>query len=454
MDTSDLNSMKVGDYTVKSLSPFCEYDYKIHVRDTTPPELDTGTGWKEVLSTGKEYSPDIIGASATDLSGVVFIKYYYNGEEVDSLYFDKASRPEIIIRATDANQNKSEKSVKLIVDTPPRFFGIHDQYLLIGSKEEDLDPVFACDDADGGLTSKIEKDISGVDFNNIGDYRAEYSVKDSYGLEAKSQSTVHIVSSQQRVLAHRDDCTISSNDLSYAVEEGYFTYEPFSAPDRNRVLSECAPTLINLYVGHDDGSASSGSAFIYEIDKDYIYMYSVYHVTSVLEREPVTITFYDGSSARSAIRSVSLSAGNEAALFRIPVRIVPYHVLVRLKQVATEDDIYDHVKAGSPLIEYCKNWRGGEVPEIVKDVDVISFRLSNIQKQYVDGDSYYTATRESVSGMSGTAVFDYRGVLAGICSKTIYPLESETPQYRDGCDLILKVDHLEDLMERGGKLAN
>ena len=56
--------------------------------------------------------------------------------------------------------------------------------------------------------------------------------------------------------------------------------------------------------------------------------------------------------------------------------------------------------------------------------------------------------------MSGTAVFDLRGVLAGICSKTIYPLESEIPKYRDGCDLLLKVDHLEELMERDGKLAN
>ena len=50
--------------------------------------------------------------------------------------------------------------------------------------------------------------------------------------------------------------------------------------------------------------------------------------------------------------------------------------------------------------------------------------------------------------MSGTAVFDYRGVLAGICSKTIYPLEDEEPKYRDGSDLVLKVDGLDELMER------
>lgn len=454
IDTSDLNMMSVGDYTVKAVSPFNEYDYKIRVRDTVPPELDTGEGWKEVLCAGEEYDPAIIGASASDLSGITFIRYYQDGKEISSLCFDKASRPEIVIKAADASQNVTEKSVRLIVDTPPRFYGVHDQYLLLGSKAPDLDPVFACDDVDGGLTADIRRDISDVDFNNIGDYRIRYRVKDSYGLEADTYSTVHIVSSYQRVLSHRDDCRIRSDDLAFAVEEGYFTYEPFSKPDREGVIRECAPTLVNLYVDNDDGSSSSGSAFIYRVESDYIYMYSVYHVTSAIESKPVTITFYDGSSTRAAIRSTSLSAGNEAALFKIPVKTVPYHVLVRLKQVACEKDIYDHVKAGTPLMEYCKNWRRGEEPEIIKDVNVISFELSDIQRQYVDGGSYFTATRESVSGMSGTAVFDLRGVLAGICSKTIYPLESEIPKYRDGCDLLLKVDHLEELMERDGKLAN
>ena len=122
---------------------------------------------------------------------------------------------------------------------------------------------------------------------------------------------------------------------------------------------------------------------------------------------------------------------------------MPYHVLVRLKEVATEDDIYDSMKAGTPLIEYCSMWRGGERDSIIKDVRVISLRLSAIQRKYVDGESYFTVTRESESGMSGTAVFDERGVLAGICSKTIMPLENERPQFRDGCDLVLRVDELD-----------
>ena len=79
---------------------------------------------------------------------------------------------------------------------------------------------------------------------------------------------------------------------------------------------------------------------------------------------------------------------------------------------------------------------------------VISFKLSDIQKQYVDEESYFAVTRESVGGMSGTAVFDHRGVLAGICSKTMYPLEEEETKFQDGCDFLLKVDTLSELMDR------
>lgn len=451
IDTSQVNNKKVGDYTARAVSPVNTFEYRISVRDTTPPELYIGNGQRQVLRTGVEYDPKIIGASASDLSGIAFIKYYIDGEETDKLFFDKASRPEVTVRATDGNMNMAEKTVKLVVDTPPRFYGVHDQYILMGRSAKDLDPVFAADDADGGITSRIITDFSGVDFSNIGDYRIKYEVKDSYGLEARAESTVHVVSSYQRVKEHADDCILTASDLAYAVEEGFFKSEPFESPDRKRVIDKCKVSLVNLLVENDD-NISSGSAFIYEVDPDYIYMISVYHVTSELERKPVTITFYDGSSMRAAIRSVRLSAGNEAAMFKVPVKSVPYHVLVRLKEVAREDDIYDHVKAGTPLIEYSVMWRGGEKPQMIKDVKVISFELSYIQKKYVDGDSYFTATRESVSGMSGTAVFDYRGVLSGICSKTIYPLDDEEKRFRNGSDLLLKVDGLDDFSERKDSL--
>lgn len=451
IDTSEVNIKKVGDYTARTISPFDKFEYRISVRDTTPPELYIANGPRQVLCAGIEYDPEIIGAAASDLSGIAFIKYYIDGEETEKLYFDKASRPEVTIRATDGNMNMVEETVRLVVDTPPRFYGVHDQYILRGRSLKDLDPVFAADDVDGGLTSKIITDASGVDFGNIGDYRIKYEVKDSYGLEAKAWSTIHVVSSYQRVKEHEDDCVIKTSDLAFAVEEGFFESEPFESPDRKRVIDECKVSLVNLLVVNDD-SVSSGSAFIYKVDPDYIYMVSVYHVTSELERKPVTITFYDGSSMRAAIKSVRLSAGNEAAMFKVPVKSVPYHVLVRLREVAREDDIYEHVKASTPLIEYSVMWRGGDKPQMVKDVKVISFELSYIQKKYVDGDSYFTATRASVSGMSGTAVFDYRGVLSGICSKTIYPLDDEEIKYRNGSDLLLKVDELDEFSERKDSL--
>lgn len=447
-DVSRVNNMQVGDYEVRAINPFAEYIYRIHVRDTRAPALAIGEASRTVLQTGETYGMDVIGARAYDLSGYAVIKYIYNGQEVHELHFDEAGRYEITVRATDGNANRTEKTVQLFVDTPPEFYGLHDQYLLTGSSEEELDPVFAKDGADGGLTGKIKKDLSEVDFGSPGDYTVHYEVSDRYGLKAFAESVIHVVSSEQVVEAHENDCNLSAEDLEYAVKEGFFSYQPLKNPDRKWVVDNCDRTLVNLYTEWSDGSSNSGSAFVYRVTPEYVYFVSVYHVTSVMQDYPVQFTFYDGRSVRCMITPLRLSAGNEASLFRIAVRDIPYHTFVRLRQAAKEDDIYDRLKPGDMLVEYCKNWRGGEIEELIKDVRVISFKLSDIQKQYVDEGSYFAVTRESVGGMSGTAVFDHRGVLAGICSKTMYPLEEEEEIFRDGCDFLLKVDTLSELMER------
>ncbi|MBO5551871.1 MAG: DUF5011 domain-containing protein, partial [Lachnospiraceae bacterium] len=396
IDISDVNNHTVGDYKVRALSPFNIFTYRIHVRDTTPPVLTTGSGWKNVFETGKMYDPDILGVTAEDLSGLTFVKYYYNGQEIEKLLFTKPGRAEITVRATDGNANRTEEKLNLFVDDPPRFYGVHDQYLLIGSVKEDMDPVFAYDEVDGGLTSEIKTDLSQVDFSNIGDYRVTYSVTDGYGLESSVASTLHIVSSRTRVEEHKNDCVIIPEDLAHAVEEDFFTYRALDKPDRKWVIENCDVALINLYTLRDDGSSSSGSAFIYEITPEFVYMVSAYHVTGFLEGEPLWITFFDGSRIRTTMRSIRLSAGNEASLFRVPVSGIPYHTLVRLREVTTDENVYDYVKEGTPLLEYCKNWRGGEIESLIKDTNVISFTLSDIQKEFVDQGSYYTATRKSV----------------------------------------------------------
>ncbi|MBQ4481716.1 MAG: DUF5011 domain-containing protein [Lachnospiraceae bacterium] len=448
IDVSRANNVQVGDYEVKAINPFAEYIFRIHVRDTRAPALTIGESSRTVLKVKETYGMDVIGARAYDLSGYAVIKYVYNGQEVHELCFDEAGRYEITVRASDGNANRTEKTVQLFVDTPPEFYGLHDQYVLSGSSEEDLDPVFAKDEVDGGLTAKIKTDLSEVNFNLPGDYTVHYKVSDGYGLDATAESKIHVVSSEQTVKEHENDCVLSAKDLEYAVEEGFFSYKPLKEPDRKWVMDNCDRTLVNLYTEWSDGSSNSGSAFVYRVTPEYVYFVSVYHVTSVMQDYPVWFTFYDGSSIRCMITPLRLSAGNEASLFRIAVRDIPYHTFVRLKQAAEEDNIYDTVKPGTLLLEYCKNWRAGEIEELVKDVRVISFKLSDIQKQYVDEESYFAVTRESVGGMSGTAVFDHRGVLAGICSKTMYPLEEEETKFQDGCDFLLKVDTLSELMDR------
>ena len=451
VDLSGLNNMRVGDYTVRAGNIFAVFEYTVHVRDTVPPTIMTEYTLDTVLETGREYDLDVLQTVASDLSGQTFLRFYYNDREIQSLYFDRMGRPEIVAEATDINANRSKKVIRLFVDTPPTIYGVHEQYILRGSDEGELDPVFAKDDVDGDLGDSIEADISGVDFNNIGDYVIAYKVKDSYGLEASAKTTVHVISSAERVKRHYDDYSLSEEELSELIDQDYFTYEPLEENNKELVLDVCEPTLVNLYRSDEDATGS-GSGFIYDITPEYVYIVSVYHVTSYFDGTPTQITFYDGSRITETFKSVRLNAGNEASLFRIPVSDIPYHTFVRLKEVAYDENIYDNVRVGTELIEYCKNWRAGLKPEIIKYVRVISFTLSEIQQKYVDDDEYFAVTRASENGMSGTAIFDERGVLAGICSKTMLPYDDEIRKFRDGCDFLLMVDKLPELMERAGEL--
>ncbi len=450
---SDVNLTRPGDYAMHISNPFRSFVCMVHVKDTIPPDLEIADTAKTVLAAGREYDLSVIGADANDLSGMAFVSYSYDGKAIDSLYFPDPGTYSVTVTATDGSANRTTRQADLFVDRPPIFFGLHDQYVVKGSSASDLDPVFAYDDVDGGLTFDIKSDTSRVDFDKVGVYPVSYAVQDGYGISSNAVATIHVVATSWQADAHAYNTPLSRVELARIIEEDYFDYQPLTEEDKSWVVDNLDVTLVNILREDEEGNVSSGSAFIFDITEDYIYLVSVYHVTGFLEGEDVRITFYDGSRIDTVMHSLRLSAGNEASLFRIPVKDVSYHTLVRLRKAYRDPDIYRKLKKGSHLLEYCKNWRGGELPEIIKDVDLIAYDLSGIQKIYVDDDSYYAVTRRSVGGMSGTAVYDLTGRLAGICSKTIYPLANEEARYRDGCDLVLMTDDLDMLMERTDELT-
>lgn len=451
VDISGVNPKKVGNYTIKAKNLFATFDYQLKVRDTIPPVIMIGDISALVLATGQSYDTGLLKATAEDISGITHIRYKYAGEDITSLSFNKAGYHQVTVCATDINSNESSKVVSVLVDDPPVIFGLHEQYVLTGSTPEDLDPVFARDAKDGDLSDKIEYDTGDIDFGKSGDYTIRYSVSDSYHLETSAESVVHVVSAPAVVNSHSHEFELSTEEMAALIVNGHFEYEPLEEPDYTWVIENCDRPLVNLYLDGAD-AVSSGSAFIYDITPEYIYLMSVDHVTSALKGSDVQITFFDGTYINTGIKAIRLSDTNEASMFRIPVTLIPYHTLINLREVAYRSDIHDEIKPGDNLIEYCKNWRAGTKKNLIKDVTVISYELSKSMLQYVDPEDYYTATRESVAGMSGTAIFDERGYLAGICSKTLYPMSGEIPKYRNGCDLILKVDKLPMLRDRAVEL--
>ena len=451
VDLTGVDLAKTGNYKVSVRAPFDTREFLIKIRDTTAPGILTADTSNMALAVGKTYDLSILGVSVNDISGTADLHYLHDGSEIEDLFFEDPGIKEIVIRSTDASHNRTEKKIRLLLDTPPVLYGLHDQYVQRGSNADDLDPVFAEDDMDGWLSDQVVSDTYDVDFDTPGDYEAEYSVVDSCGLETAGFLTVHVVTSPSEAALHERDWPVDDDEMEDVCSGGYFGYEPSEKDDRQWVADHCDRCLVNLYY-EDREASSSGSAFIYRITPEYVYFVSAYHVTQFLDDRPVKVTFFDDTSLYYNMDSIRLSAGNEASLFRIPLRRIPYHTLMKLKEVYWDDNIYNELKTGDTLLEYSANFKGGLTGRLIKDVQIISFTLSDIQKRYVDEGEYFCATRRSISGMSGTAVFDLKGRLAGICSKTIYPLENEDEVFREGCDLILKVDHISELMKRADEL--
>lgn len=195
IDTTSVDTSKTGDYKVPITYKDRTYYVNVTVADTTAPVLTAKPVQTYYVSDNVVPSDLADVKEATDYT----MFFVHNGNEVDSISFDKAGDTKLEIAARDTAGNESEHlmvpvTVKVKDVTAPVLSGLKDKKVYMNEAAPDFTSgVKATDDIDGDLTSSIQIDSSAVDMKTAGEYKVKYSVSDAAGNVSSDSITVTVV---------------------------------------------------------------------------------------------------------------------------------------------------------------------------------------------------------------------------------------------------------------------
>ena len=412
IDTSSVDTAKVGYYQAYASLLFYRYSIEIKVEDTTPPEI-TPFSDPLYIASGRDYKPEDFAEEISDISGSVKNTLKYGGSQWESISFPMPGNYSVVIESEDPSGNIGSQKIEFTVDDPPVIIGAFDRHLPVGT---DFDPssAVAVDSGDGNLTEKMTVDQGGFQPDSEGDYTVTYTVADSHGLETE-KSVVISICGKDRLSAYKDESdsfALTYDELKLMCDVDFFKYKPLDTPDYERVVEMIEPTLLDLKQNRGGGSYAAGSGCIYNITPEYIYMLSVRHVMKEVAYN-CDIMFFNGVIVNERLKFATSGIHNELALFRIPVSDVPMDTLLRLRQVFVDRDIYSKLFEGDDVVAFAKHWTGTD-EDLIRSMKVRTITTSI--KEFSLINSLLETSSGVVSGMSGTAVVDYKGNLVGLSS--------------------------------------
>ena len=357
----------------------------------------------------------------TAFAGFIFYReFVYSAPEAvenNAVSYDKVQKTiqgiipyEIIYgaasRAERAVRREVEKRPKPAPNEAPKLIGVHSMNINVDSEYSPYGLIgryiFAYDDYDGNLTYAIEVDLNGFDISTPGSYNVTYSVTDSEGLET-SESVIYTVG-----FNIFDKPVLTASDVDALSEGGYFRYEPLPENNYDYAAPLIRPSLVSLSVS-DASHTAYGSAFIYKITGDYIYIASVDHVLRPMHTD-VLLAFHDETELKLSFEFETLSVLNELSMFKISTAYLPTDTLLSLKEIYVDEYIYDDLRNGDTLITYALYWD--------RNYDVIKrsklLELDERHSTYGAGVDVISTTITGFEGMSGTATIDEKGRLAGV----------------------------------------
>lgn len=437
IDVDLVDSEHVGHYRGYATYFFYTYKLDIQVTDKTPPAIDLYDS-PVYLAKGREYLPEDLAKSITDASGQVRSTLLWEKKEYEQISFDTNGTYTGMLRALDASGNLAKCDVTFIVDDPPMIIGAFDRHIERGTAFDPTD-VLACDTNDGLLGDKLRVQTGGFNADKVGDYQVTYAVTDNNGLETTREVTLSVMEPAD-YRKQNDELRFTSEEMEQLCHWGYFDYEPLTGIDYYKTLALVEPTLIDLKRTFSDGSWTTGSGVIYRVTSDYMYFLSVEHVMEKMTQD-CHITFFDGSEIVQDCQAVSSDTTNEAVMFAVPTSEIPADTMLAIKQVHYDPDIYKKLRVDDPVVAYATHWGGFSENKVAPaNVRLLTASLP----AFGWSNCLLETSRNVISGMSGTAVVDYKGNLVGLVSAVGPSTENEL----DWSDYHSKVDVVPELWDK------
>ncbi len=230
--------------------------------------------------------------------------------------------------------------------------------------------------------------------------------------------------------------------LSILIDANYFRYTPLTEPDKERAAGLVKASSVNLYAKIPPPSEweyYTGSACVYEVAPDYVSFLSARHVLDVFGKNPIELTFYDGTTISSSPEVFAPADGEgDLALFRIRTEEIPIGTLLSLKEINFREEYYGELKEGDGAFLYAAHFYQKE--DLISDTEFLGFEAGKLTDGYYDSEHYLAFKRTSENGQSGCPVFDLRGRCIAVASGYYFRKKGEEVIFEADCYLRLSAD--------------
>lgn len=363
-----------------------------------------------------------------DLSGVARYCFVINGIETDNISYTQIGSYDIAIKTVDNLGNEAVTDFTANFDKAPVFVGVREEILIPVGKEFDFLQYFrAFDNTDGDLSAHICVSSDTLDLSQEGTYPYECWVADSHGISSTYCGTLTVGAEDGR------SYSLTPDEIDVLNEYGYFEYQLLEEGNYDAMTELVRPTLVNLLRRYNNGGYCFGSGYVYKVDSDYLYIGTVDHVISDMITD-VEIRFCDDDETTITVpvRGYErVDAGSETAMFKIPISSLPVSVLLDIKQVVADEDIYSELSVGQEIVAYSGHW-SNTTPTIRK------LYIKRLDEKFLDGSMHCIVTSHNTKGgMSGCPIFDLQGRMVALCegywgrfNYDIYAYEYEGYQQR------------------------
>lgn len=205
-----------------------------------------------------------------------------------------------------------------------------------------------------------------------------------------------------------------------------FSYELLKKTDWDELDRITEPTNVSFAA-----ESWTGSAFIYKIEEDYIYLGTAGHCAPSyfgINSCDATFYFFDRKPVKVKLDTYEIggqywTTEGDYAMFRIPTSSLYISTLRHIKQVCYSKEAVDAVKRGDTI--YSGNiWCQNRSEDFDRKIPVLGpgdklydwFRTYSNYRKVMDCGEYFWSSVPLMRGQSGSAIFDRYGNVVGTCS--------------------------------------